>query len=144
MLAVFSEGAIGANVMVLGTGSGASASENGEYTILNIPAGSYTVSATFIGYSSQEISGVRVISGLNTVVDFSLATSTLEGDVVQVTAEKPLIQKDETSSINVMTGEQLDNLPIRSLDGVLATIPGVVVQNNDVHIRGGRDYEVAY
>ena len=135
---------VGANVMVLGTGSGASASENGEYTILNIPAGSYTVSATFIGYSSQEISGVRVISGLNTVVDFSLATSTLEGDVVQVTAEKPLIQKDETSSINVMTGEQLDNLPIRSLDGVLATIPGVVVQNNDVHIRGGRDNEVAY
>ena len=61
---------VGANVMVLGTGSGASASENGEYTILNIPAGSYTVSATFIGYSSQEISGVRVISGLNTVVDF--------------------------------------------------------------------------
>ena len=137
-------GLVGANVMVLGTGSGASASENGEYTILNVPAGSYTVSATFIGYSSQEISGVRVISGLNTVVDFSLATSTLEGDVVQVTAEKPLIQKDETSSINVMTGEQLNNLPIRSLDGVLATIPGVVVQNNDVHIRGGRDNEVAY
>ena len=137
-------GLVGANVMVQGTGSGTSASENGEYTILNVPAGSYTVSATFIGYSSQEISGVRVISGLNTVVDFSLATSTLEGDVVQVTAEKPLIQKDETSSINVMTGEQLDNLPIRSLDGVLATIPGVVVQNNDVHIRGGRDNEVAY
>ena len=67
-----------------------------------------------------------------------------EGDVVQVTAEKPLIQVDETSSVNVVTGDQLENMPIRTLDGVLATMPGVVVQNGDVHIRGGRDNEVAY
>ena len=90
------------------------------------------------------MSGVRVISGLNTEVDFTLNTSTIEGQVVQVTAEKPLIQKDETSSVNVVTSEQLENMPIRSLDAVLATMPGVVVQNDDVHIRGGRDNEVAY
>ena len=134
----------GANVFVTGTGSGASSDADGAFQILNVPAGSYTVKATYIGYSAKEVTGVRVISGLNTEVNFSLTTSTIEGDVVQVTAEKPLIQKDETSSINVVTSEQLENMPIRSLDAVLATMPGVVVQNNDVHIRGGRDNEVAY
>ena len=36
---------VGANVIVLGTGSGASTGESGDYTILNIPAGSYDVMA---------------------------------------------------------------------------------------------------
>ena len=135
---------VGANVLVLGTGSGASSNADGEYQIINVPAGSYVLKATYIGYTSQEVSGVRVISGLSTPVDLSLSTSSIEGDVVQVVAEKPLIQKDETSSVNVVTGDQLENMPIRTLDGVLATMPGVVVQNGDVHIRGGRDNEVAY
>ncbi|SVB71530.1 uncharacterized protein METZ01_LOCUS224384, partial [marine metagenome] len=135
---------VGANIIVLGTGSGASAGSDGEFQILNVPAGSYTVLATYIGYSGKEVSGVRVISGLNTEINFSLTPSAIEGEVIQVTAERALIQKDETSSINLVTREQLENLPIRSLDGVLATMPGVVVQNNDVHIRGGRHNEVAY
>ena len=134
----------GADVVVVGTGSGSSSSSDGTFQILNVPAGAYTVKATYIGYTSQEVSGVRVVTGLNTAVDFSLSTGVVEGDVVQVVAEKTLIQKDETSSINVVTGDQLENMPIRTLDGVLATMPGVVVQNGDVHIRGGRDNEVAY
>ena len=134
----------GADVVVVGTGSGSSSSSDGTFQILNVPAGAYTVKVTYIGYTSQEVSGVRVVTGLNTAVDFSLSTGVVEGDVVQVVAEKPLIQKDETSSINVVTGDQLENMPIRTLDGVLATMPGVVVQNGDVHIRGGRDNEVAY
>ena len=70
------------------------------------------------------MTGVRVISGLSTPVDLS-STSTIEGDVVQVTAEKPLIQVDETSSVNVVSGDQLENMPIRTFDGVLATMPAL-------------------
>ena len=35
-------------------------------------------------------------------------------------------------------------MPIRDLNSVLATVPGVVVQNDEVYIRGGRNNEVAY
>ena len=93
---------VGANVVVLGTGSGASSNADGEFQIINVPAGSYVVKASYIGYTSQEVSGVRVISGLSTPVDLSLSTSTIEGDVVQVMAERPLIQKDETSSVMLL------------------------------------------
>ena len=134
----------GANITVDGTGSGTSSGADGTFQILNVPAGTYSVSASYIGYSGQEVTGVLVISGLNTEVNFNLATSSIEGEMVQVTAQKALIQKDETSSINVVTSDQLANMPIRSLDGVLATMPGVVVQNDDIHIRGGRNNEVAY
>ena len=66
---------VGANVIVLGTGSGASAGAEGDFTILNVPAGSYTVMATYIGYATQEITNVQVISGLSTELNFSLSTS---------------------------------------------------------------------
>ena len=135
---------VGANVIVLGTGSGASAGAEGDFTILNVPAGSYTVMATYIGYATQEITNVQVISGLSTELNFSLSTSSIEGEVVQVMAVKPLIQKDETSSVSTVSSQQLRNMPIRDLNSVLATIPGVVVQNDEVYIRGGRNNEVAY
>jgi hypothetical protein len=135
---------VGANVIILGTGSGASAGDAGDYTILNVPAGSYTVMASYIGYASKEVSNVQIISGLSTEIDFSLSTSSIEGEVVQVTAVKPLIQKDETSSVSTVSSEQLRNMPIRELNSILATVPGVVVQNDEVYIRGGRNNEIAY
>ena len=135
---------VGANVIILGTGSGASAGDAGDYTILNVPAGSYTVMASYIGYASKEVSNVQIISGLSTEIDFSLSTSSIEGEVVQVTAVKPLIQKDETSSVSTVSSEQLRNMPIRDLNSILATVPGVVVQNDEVYIRGGRNNEIAY
>ena len=92
----------------------------------------------------QKISNVQVISGLSTEIRISLSASSIEGEVVQVTAEKPLIQKDETSSVSTVSSEQLRNMPIRDLNSVLATVPGVVVQNDEVYIRGGRNNEVAY
>lgn len=135
---------VGANVVVLSTGSGSSADDEGGFTILNIPAGTYTVLASYIGYASQEVSNVRVMTGLSTEIKFSLSTSSIEGQVVQVVAEKPLIQKDETSSVSTVSSEQLRNMPIRDLNSVLATVPGVVVQNDEIHIRGGRNNEIAY
>ena len=91
----------GANVVIKGSSSGASADENGEYQILGITGGTYTVSASYIGYSSVDVADVLVRSSLTTKVDFSLKMSSVEGQVVTVVAEKPLIQVDETSSVTI-------------------------------------------
>ena len=44
---------VGANVVVEGTDLGAAADANGSYLIENVPAGSYTVTASVIGYKSS-------------------------------------------------------------------------------------------
>ena len=59
-------------------------------------------------------------------------------------AEKPLIQVDETSSVTNLTSQDLRSTGVRDLNSILATVAGVVVQDDEVHIRGGRDNEVAY
>ncbi|SVE50361.1 uncharacterized protein METZ01_LOCUS503215, partial [marine metagenome] len=46
------DGLAGANVVIDGTGLGASASEDGTYFIINVPAGSYSITASYIGYES--------------------------------------------------------------------------------------------
>ena len=51
---------VGANVIIEGTALGAATDINGAYVMLNIPVGTYTVKALFIGYSTVEIQNVRV------------------------------------------------------------------------------------
>ena len=62
----------GANVVVEGTDLGAVGSETGFYSI-KVSPGTYTVTATFIGYSSQS---QEVVMGEEDVkVDFALTLS---------------------------------------------------------------------
>ena len=112
--------------------------------MIGVTAGTYTVSASFIGYSSVDVENVLVQSSLTTTVDFTLKLSSVEGEVVTVMAEKPLIQVDETSSVTNLTSQDLRSTGVRDLNSILATVAGVVVQDDEVHIRGGRDNEVAY
>jgi len=65
----------GANVVVVGTNMGAAATADGSFSISNVPAGSYTIIASVIGYADDSRS-VNV-SG-DATVNFSLETSALE------------------------------------------------------------------
>jgi hypothetical protein len=53
---------VGANVVIEGTGLGAAADVNGDYIILSVPPGVYTVRVTYIGYAPFGISNIRVSS----------------------------------------------------------------------------------
>ena len=134
----------GANVIVVGTSFGAATDENGDFNILSLPPGKYSVQVDYIGYTSVTMSNVLVTAMLTSSTDFVLATSTVEGEMVEIVAQRPLIHPDKTSSINILTGNHLENMPIRTLDDVVATVPGVVIQDGELHIRGGRSNEISY
>ncbi len=65
-------GVIGAVVTVEGTGAAATTNAAGKYTIYSVPAGTHTVTATASGYSPATASGVVVLAGSTTTVNFSL------------------------------------------------------------------------
>jgi len=66
---------VGVNVVVEGTSMGAATGADGSYSVSDVPDGSYTVTATYIGYSDQSMS-VNV-SGSSVTANFSLAVSAL-------------------------------------------------------------------
>lgn len=72
----------GANVMVEGTDLGAATDVGGNYSISGVPRGTYTVTASFVGYESASQS-VTVGVGRSTA-NFALAVSALTGREVAV------------------------------------------------------------
>jgi len=135
---------VGANVTVDGTSLGAAADLRGDYVVLGIPPGVYTIKVSYIGYQPVSISNVRVNAGLTTTQDFKLASSAIEVTALEVVAERPLVQRNTTNTVRLTTTEDIENLPIRGLQNIVALNAGTVQQNGTLYIRGGRSGEVAY
>lgn len=138
------EALVGANVSIEGTTAGAATDIEGNYTILNVPAGVVTVKATFVGYAAVVISNVRVNNDLTTSLDFTLSSESVTLREVEIIAERPLVNKSATNAVRITTGEDIASLPVRGINNVIALSPGVVLQDNTVFIRGGRQDEVGF
>ncbi|MDZ7262037.1 MAG: TonB-dependent receptor, partial [candidate division KSB1 bacterium] len=136
---------VGANVVIQGSTMGAASALDGNYVILNVPPGVYTVVVSMIGYQQLQFNNVRVSIDLTTIIDAALQPTVLEfGETVVVTAERPLVTRDMTSSLFTTTAEQIQNLPVINVQQVLRLNAGVIEDGGRLSIRGGRTSEVAY
>ena len=134
----------GANVIVDGTSMGAATDGDGGYTILNVPAGKYSVTASYIGYKSTTESNVTVKVDLTTPMSFSLESSAVEGEAVTIVGQKRLIEPSATNSVRTIDADEIQNAASRSVTGMLDMQAGVTITNGKLHIRGSRAEEVAY
>jgi len=130
----------GCNVIIEKSNMGAATSENGNYFILNVAPGSYTVTFSMIGYQSVKISGVTVSSDLTRKLDVEMSMQVLDGEVVTVIATRSMIRKDLTASTAIVGVEELKQLPISELNEAIEMQAGFV----NGSLRGGRVGEVAY
>ena len=138
------EALVGANVIIEGTNFGSATNVNGEYVILNISPGKYNVKFSFIGYETTIMQDVSITVDQTTTIQISLNPQTIMVDEIVVTARTPLIQKDVTSSISVITREEIESLPVSTFTGLLSLQAGVSGSGSNLHVRGGRSNEVAY
>jgi len=136
----------GANVVVEGTTLGAAATLSGGYTI-NVPDGSYTVTASVVGYKSSSAS-VRV-SGSNASANFTLESASVALGGVEVLADR--VDNTDAIPFNEMTKADIDfRLGGRGLPKALSTLPNVYVENGggwddeNVYVRGFDDRYTSY
>ena len=135
---------IGANVMVDGTPLGAATDTDGNYFILQVSPGTYTVRFTMIGYKTLVMNDVRIRVDLTTTLNGKLDESTVGLDEVVVQAERPMIQTDVTYSQANISSEEVELLPVEEFEDVLALQAGVVTTGGEIHVRGGRGGEISY
>src|SRR5512135_2765146 len=135
---------VGANIVIEGTSLGAAADVSGDFVVLGIPPGVYTVRASYIGYAGFGISNVRVLAGQTTSQDFQLSSSAVQVQAIEIVAQRPLIQRNTTNTVRLTTQEDIANLPIRGVQSILGLQAGVVQQGGTLYIRGGRAEDVAY
>ncbi len=134
----------GANIIVEGTTTGAASDINGNYNIINLPPGKYSLVVSMIGYKRVRISDVMVRIDLTTTQDFALQQEVIAGEEVSIVAERPLVRMDMTSALSSVGAEEIAKLPVQNVRDVLELQAGIVRSGNALHIRGGRGGEVAY
>jgi outer membrane receptor protein involved in Fe transport len=134
-----------ANVLVLGTGLGTFVKDNGGFAIENVPAGTYTVKVMMMGYAARSQENVVVRPNQTTEVKFQLAqTVVMEVPEVVVQAEKPMVDTEKTQTARRVDMEETAVRSINTVEEAIAAQAGVVLEQGELHIRGGRAGEVKY
>ena len=124
----------------MGTTTGSATDVDGNYYILNIPPGTYKVKASLVGYATITFDNVNISVDQTTKLDFQMSEEAIEINNVVVTASKPLVQKDLTSTQENVSGKDIEMLPVEDVQSVINLQAGVV----NGHFRGGRLGEVKY
>ncbi len=136
----------GANIVVEGSAMGAASDMDGDYILLNMPPGNYTLVGSMLSYQEVRVTNVKVSVDQTTRLDFKLNPTALElGETITVEAERPLIQKDMTATSSSVSADEIHSMPVENVGDILSLQAGVVVDNRgEFHIRGGRSSEIAY
>lgn len=114
------EALIGANVVIVNQQWGAATDINGYYEIKNIPAGTYSIKATYVGYEPFEKKEVVIKNFQVVELNFELETNFTVAECI-VVSERPLMKISSTNTCRIV-----DN------------------NNSQIYIRGGRGSEVLF
>lgn len=121
---------------------------DGNFTIGNLPAGTYSVTASFISFDDQVIDNVVVRDGETTTVDFNLGENVqvIEGGaVVEVRQNKreDLYMMKERSKdaapIDFRSAKDIQKSGDSDVSGALKRVTGVSTVGNYVFVRGLSD-----
>ncbi|MFA6234323.1 MAG: carboxypeptidase-like regulatory domain-containing protein [Bacteroidota bacterium] len=137
---------IGANVIVnsSGTTRGAATDANGGYVVLNVPIGKVVITVSYIGYKAITVENVLVRSNETSDKDIKLPSDTYKVDEVVIVAQKPLVDKNVTNSKQTVTQDDIENLPVRGVEGITALQAGVVSTGGGIYVRGSRADGTSY
>ncbi|MEQ8523199.1 TonB-dependent receptor [Gracilimonas sp.] len=130
----------GVNVIIEGTTQGTATQPDGYYQILNVKPGTYSIKASFIGFTPVVVEEVEVNINLTTEVNIEMSEETFEGEEVVVVAEKPVVKRDVSSSQANISKENIDALPVASVTDVVGLQAGV----EGLSIRGSGSDEVTF
>ena len=131
----------GANVAVEGTDTGASSNQDGSFSISGLSDGTYTVTASYIGY--DDASAVVTISGGQaSSVNLTLDKGDIRLNQVVVSASlKKELVTEAPASVTVFGGEELEARSATTLSDVLGNQAGVEymktgLESSNLSLRG--------
>jgi hypothetical protein len=137
-----------AQVFVVNTTFSTITNSDGFYFFNNVPVGTATLQASFIGYRATRIEGIKILSGQTLTQDVALEATPFEvEEITVIAAVNPLVPRDEVTTKQRLDGDYAKPLPADRISQILALQPGVVASasGGTLFIRGGRaDEAVLY
>ncbi|HEV8610756.1 MAG TPA: TonB-dependent receptor [Thermoanaerobaculia bacterium] len=87
----------------------------GFYRALNLPTGSYTITATLDGFHPASTENVRLLLGVPVTVNFTMQSSSV-AEAITVTGTVPTVEITNTSASTTVQTEEIKALPISGRD----------------------------
>jgi TonB-dependent SusC/RagA subfamily outer membrane receptor len=135
-----------ASVLLQGTRIGTLTSVEGRYLIPSVPAGSYTVVASLVGYG-DETQRVNVVANQTATADFQLAVRAVQLEGLTAVGYGQQQRRTVTGSVATVSADQLVEVPtFNAIKALQNRIPGVDITNTgnkpgdgvSIRIRGVR------
>ena len=130
------------NVALVGSGRGAVTNDKGEYSIVGVTPGSYTLRVSLLGYRTIEGRKALIEADETTVLDFKLASEDIEMEGVTVEGQRPLVDVTKTAGDQTYNRDKIEQLPnVKGAADVIGLQAGVVKFGSQLFLRGGRANE---
>lgn len=98
---------------------------NGQYRIVDLRPGTYTVTFTLPGFSTAKRAGIELTGSFNATISVELSVGALQ-ETVTVTGATPVVDLQSTTSQRVMSSEVISAIPMgRSHLNYSVLIPGL-------------------
>jgi outer membrane receptor protein involved in Fe transport len=114
---------------------------DGNYRIILLPPGPYTVHVSGTGFKQSELRDVSVTVGSKTALDVSLSVGGTT-ETVTITGESPVVETTRTSVATTINQRSIENLPIngRNFQDFATLSPGVIrdPRGGDLSVGGQR------
>ena len=97
----------------------------GRWAINSVPAGTYEVRFTLVGFKTVSRQNVQVTSDFTAVVNAALEVGPI-GEVVTVQGQAPVVDVSNARQTQTFAGEELRELPTsRNIESLLQLVPGL-------------------
>ena len=126
---------LGVNVLVKGTVLGASTNKDGEFCIVSIPPGTYSLDVTMIGYHRETIKNLTVPLTQDLLIQMRSTVLEQPNLIVTASKRKQLIE-DSPVSVDVINRRAIQLRNVIELDEVLENTSGIGVTDGQIDLRG--------
>jgi hypothetical protein len=105
---------------------------NGQYRIVDLRPGAYTVTFTLPGFSTVKREGIELTGTFVATVNAELRVGALE-ETITVTGETPVVDVQSTTQQRVLTQEIVEAVPGNRVPAFMASlVPGITITTQDV------------
>jgi outer membrane receptor protein involved in Fe transport len=141
---------VGAEVIALNQATGVrykgQSDSAGNYTVFNLPPGTYSVAVTTAGFETAKIDNVQIVIDQKQLLNFQMKVGA-STEVVTVTGAPTMLQTESSETGEVIQSHDIVNLPLLgrtfySLTGLTAGVTGGSGNTNSFNfsVNGQREY----
>lgn len=106
-----------ANVVIRELNRGSASNADGEYQITGVPAGTYTIESSFVGF--RRYSRTITVGSTDLTLDIVFERDVFSLDELVVTGYEIKTKRDITGATSSVTGSEIQNIPVQSFDKAL-------------------------